>query len=92
MIKNFNNELFSNVNIDSNENISLDFANVDNIALQDIKNISDIHKIAVLNGKKLYIKNAAPEILNILAVTGLHKSFTNFDDKLITPDKRQRKL
>lgn len=79
-----------NIKIDSNEDISVDFAQVEDIALQDIQKISDIHRLAVINGKKLYIKNAAPEILNILALTGLHKSFKNFDEQYSAPVKRQR--
>ena len=90
MITNVQNEITAN--IDNNENISVDFSKVEQIALQYIQRISDIHRVAVLNGKKLYIKNAGPEVLHILAMTGLHKSFTNFDDKSITPDKRQRKI
>lgn len=82
----------TDINVDFNENISVDFSDVDNIALQDIQRISDIHRIAVLNGKKLYIKNAAPEILNILATTGLHKSFKNFEEHYSAPVKRQRRF
>ncbi|MGN0014169.1 MAG: hypothetical protein ACI37T_01985 [Candidatus Gastranaerophilaceae bacterium] len=92
MKTNLNIDLISKISIDRNENISLDFSNIENIALQDIRKISDIQKVAILNGKKLYIKNAIPEILQILEVTGLHKSFSNFDDKSITPDKRLRRL
>lgn len=80
----------TNINIDSNEDISVDFSKVIDIAIQDIQQISDIHKMAVINGKNLYIKNAAPEILNILAITGLHKSFKNFDEQYSAPAKRQR--
>ena len=76
--------------LDTNLDISVDFEELDNIALEDVRKISDIHRIAVLNGKKLYIKNAAPEIMNILAITGLNKSFTNFDDQYKIPAKRQR--
>ena len=78
------------IDLDFAEDIPVDFEEVDNIALQDIRHISDIHKAAVLNGKKLYIKNAAPEILNLLAITGLHKSFKNFDEQYHAPAKRQR--
>ncbi|MCR5260793.1 MAG: hypothetical protein K6C94_03035 [Candidatus Gastranaerophilales bacterium] len=83
-------EMTNDINLDFTDDISVDFEEVDNIALQDIRKISDIHKAAVLNGKKLYIKNAAPEILNILAITGLHKSFKNFDEQYSAPDKRKR--
>lgn len=79
-----------NIDIDSKDDINLDFSSVDNIALQDVQRISDIHRVAVINGKKLYIKNAAPEIMNILAMTGLSKSFINFEDSFAKPVKRQR--
>ena len=79
-----------NIDIDSKEDIDLDFTSVDNIALQDVQKISDIHRIAVINGKKLYIKNAAPEVMHILAMTGLSKSFINFEENCVKPIKRQR--
>lgn len=62
-----------NIDINADDEISLDFARVENIAIQDIKKISDIHKLAVINGKRLYIKNANPEIMQILTITGIHK-------------------
>lgn len=83
-------DINSDIDFENSEDIEVDFSSVDRIALQDIENISNIHRVAVLNGKKLYIQNAAPEVLQILAMTGLHKSFTNFEDELITPVKRQR--
>lgn len=83
-------DINSDIDFENSEDIEVDFSSVDRIALQDIENISNIHRVAVLNGKKLYIQNAAPEVLHILAMTGLHKSFTNFEDELITPVKRQR--
>ena len=51
---------------------------------------SKYRKEKIFNFKKLYIKNAAPEIMNILAITGLNRSFSNFDDQYKTPAKRQR--
>lgn len=89
---NINDDKIPNIDIDSEDNISVDFSLVKDIAIQDIKKISDIHKAAVINGKKLYIKNATPEIMQILAVTGLHKSFKNFDDQVLPPVKRQRRI
>ncbi len=85
-----NNIKITETDLDTNLDISVDFESIDNIALDDVRKISDIHRIAVLNGKKLYIKNAAPEIMNILAITGLNRSFSNFDDQYKTPAKRQR--
>lgn len=79
-----------NIDIDSNEDINIDFSSADNFEIGDVQRIADIHRIALLNGKKLYIKNAAPDIMNILAITGLSKSFANFDDNFGKPLKRQR--
>ncbi len=90
MFTNLKNNILTNMDFDSKEAIAVDFSNIKSIALKDVKQIAQIHKIAILNGKKLYIKNATPEIMNVLALTGLYKSFINFEDVQITPDKRQR--
>lgn len=74
--------------IHSDDEIALDFAKVKNLAINDIKRISDIHKVALINGKKLYIKNASPEILQILTITGIHKSCDN--DSANALSKRQK--
>jgi len=92
MIAKYSSNLAQDIDFDSTEDISVDFSTIDHIALQDVKKISDIHRIAVLNGKKLYIKNAAPEILHILEMTGLHKSFTNFEDQYSTTEKRSSRF
>lgn len=92
MTSRYNINLAEEIDFDSTEDISVDFSKVDNIAIQDIRKIADIHRVAVLNGKKLYIKNAAPEVMHILEMTGLHKSFTNFEDQYTTPIKRQRRF
>ncbi len=83
-------DINSDIDFENSEDIEVDFSSIDKIALQDIENISDIHRVAVLNGKKLYIQNAAPEVLQILAMTGLHRTFTNFEEELVSPAKRQR--
>lgn len=75
-------DIGSDIDFENSDDIEVDFSLIDRIALQDIENISDIHRVAVLNGKKLYIQNAAPEVMHILAMTGLHKSFSNFEDEL----------
>ena len=51
MITNVQNEITTD--IDNNENISVDFSKVEQIALQDIKRIYDIHRVVGLYGKKL---------------------------------------
>jgi len=88
MRNNFN--IHSSENIDTEHDINLDFSSVDNIALQDVQKISDIHRIALINGRKLYIKNAAPEVMQILSMIGLSKSFINFEDSFEKPEKRKR--
>ena len=83
-------KIHSSENIDIENDINVDFSSVDNIALQDVQRISDIHRVAVINGRKLYIKNAAPEVMQILSMIGLSKSFINFEDNFEKPEKRQR--
>ena len=75
-------------NIDEIQDISIDFSCVKDIDLKDIECISDIHRVALLNGKKLYIKNATKEVIDLLEATGLYSSFQNF--KHNNPIKRQR--
>lgn len=79
-----------NINIDTDGDINIDFSSTDNFEIGDVQKIADIHRIALINGKKLYIRNAAPEIMNVLAITGLSKSFVNFEDNFGKPVKRQR--
>ncbi len=86
----FNIDINSEIDFENSDDIEVDFSSIDNIALQDIQNISDIHRVAVLNGKKLYIQNAAPEVMHILAMTGLHKSFFNFEDELLSKTVSKR--
>jgi len=83
-------DINSDIDFENAEDIEVDFSSIDRIALQDIENISDIHRVAVLNGKKLYIQNAAPEVMQILAMTGLHRTFSNFDDALVANSRVKR--
>ena len=48
-------DINSDIDFENTEDIDVDFSSIDRIALQDIQNISNIHRVAVLNGKKLYI-------------------------------------
>lgn len=90
MKSNINLHSAENIDIDLNHDINVDFSSVDNIALQDVQRISDIHRVALINGRKLYIKNAAPEVMQLLSMIGLSKSFINFEDNFEKPEKRQR--
>ncbi|MDO5305610.1 MAG: hypothetical protein Q4E87_08565 [bacterium] len=84
-------DINSDIDFENSEDIEVDFSSIDKIALQDIENISDIHRVAVLNGKKLYIQNAAPEVMQILAMTGLHRTFTNFEDAMVANSSTKNK-
>ncbi len=84
-------DINSDIDFENSEDIEVDFSSIDKIALQDIENISDIHRVAVLNGKKLYIQNAAPEVMQILAMTGLHRTFTNFEDAMVANSSTRNK-
>ena len=90
MKNNVNIHLSQDINISLNSDINVDFSSVDNIALKDVEKISDIHRVAVINGRKMYIKNAAPEIMQILSMIGLSKSFINFEENFEKPEKRRR--
>ena len=84
-------DINSDIDFENSEDIEVDFSSIDKIALQDIEKISDIHRVAVLNGKKLYIQNAAPEVMQILAMTGLHRTFTNFEDAMVANSSTRNK-
>lgn len=73
---------------DAKDEISIDFSNVENIELKDIKTLLDIQRIAILNKKKFKIENAKPEILRTLEVTGLYKTFSNLMTNPILISKR----
>jgi len=90
MRNNLNIHSSNDIDLNLNEDINVDFSSVDNIVLQDVQKISDIHRVALINGRKLYIKNAAPEVMQILSMIGLSKSFINFEDNFEKPEKRKR--
>lgn len=73
---------------DAKDEISIDFSNVDNIELKDIKTLLDIQRIAILNKKRFKIENAKPEILQTLEITGLYKTFSNLMTNPILISKR----
>lgn len=73
---------------DSGEEVVIDFMNIDYIELKDIKTLLDLQKIALLNNKKFRIENAKPEILQMLEVTGLYKTFSNLMTNPIFISKR----
>lgn len=77
-------KLFSDKNIlntiyfDENNRIMLDFAGIEEIKLKDIYTLLALKKIAVLNHSSLCIKNASPEIEQMLYETGIYKAIENY--------------
>ena len=88
-------ELFSsknyldNLTIDEGEEISLDFSNVNNIELKDITALLNVQKVALLNKKRLKIENVCPDVLQVLEITGLYKTFSNMMSNPILISKRK---
>lgn len=71
-IENINNKEF-----ESSKNITLDFSNINTIDLKALKTLLNIQKVALMNNKSITIKNATPEVNEMLDVTGLYKTFEN---------------
>lgn len=67
----------TNFDFERNNDLVLDFANIDNIDLKAITTLLNLQKIAVLNNKSLTIKNVNPNVSKMLDVTGLTKTFAN---------------
>lgn len=76
------------LSLDTADEISIDFANVGNIELKDITTLLDIQKVVILNKKKIKIENVRPEVLQILEITGLYKTFSNMMTNPILISKR----
>ena len=75
---NMKNSAFGVIQTADNE-IKLDFSQVDNIALNDIECLLDLQKMAVFNGLKLSVENMQPQVSRLFEQTGLYKllSFGN---------------
>lgn len=76
------------LSLDTSDEISIDFANVGNIELKDITTLLDIQKVVILNKKKIKIENVRPEVLQVLEITGLYKTFSNMMTNPILISKR----
>ena len=64
-----------NITFNNESDLSLDFKNIDRISLNDISIILNLKKLAVLNRKNLKLDNVAADVMQVLEVTGLYKSF-----------------
>lgn len=83
-----NNAIMDDLSLDTSDEIFIDFANIGNIDLKDITTLLDIQKVAILNKKKIKIENVCPEVLQILEITGLYKTFSNMMTNPILISKR----
>lgn len=88
MIKDFTETSASDIDFDSDEDFKTDFSSVKTVGMSDICKISDLQAIAALNGKKLYIKNANPEVSRFLISMGMRDLFENFEDLSLKLVKR----
>ena len=88
-LKLFNTDcLIEELSIESSDEISLDFSEVSRIELKDITTLLNLQKVAILNKKRIKIENVKPEVLQILEITGLYKTFTNMMTNPIFLSKR----
>lgn len=53
--------------------LELDFSNVDEIRLQDIESLLTLQKLAVFNEMKIRVQNMQPAITRVFEQTGLYK-------------------
>ena len=88
-LKLFNSDiLMDELSIDAVDEISIDFSNVNNIELKDVTTLLNLQKVAILNRKRVKIENVKPEVLQILEITGLYKTFSNIMTNPIFVSKR----
>lgn len=60
----------------ANNEVLLDFSNVEDIRLKDIESLLDLQKIAVFNEIKISVENMRPHIAMLFEQTGLYKLIT----------------
>ncbi len=53
--------------------MELDFSNVDEIRLEDIESLLTLQKLAVFNEMKISVQNMKPAVVKIFEQTGLYK-------------------
>lgn len=60
----------------ANNEVKLDFSNVDEIGLKEIEGLLVLQKMAVFNEIKISIENMKPNISRVFEQTGLYKMLT----------------
>lgn len=73
----------------ANNEIKLDFSNVEEIGLKDIEKLLDLQKIAVFNETKLSVENMKPSITKLFQQTGLCKVLDFGNNQHTKTRKRQ---
>lgn len=73
----------------ANNEVKLDFSNVDEIGLKDIEGLLVLQKMAVFNEIKISVENMKPNISRLFEQTGLYKMLTFEDNKCSKIRKRQ---
>ena len=73
----------------ANNEVSLDFSNVDDICLKDIESLLDLQKIAIFNEIKIRVENMTPHIAKVFEQTGLYKLITFGSSSIQKTRKRQ---
>ena len=70
----------------TDDEIELDFSNVEEIRLNDIESLLNLQRFAVFNELKLHVENMKPHITKLFEQTGLYKllTFGNTIDVKIT--------
>lgn len=69
--------------------LKLDFTNVDDICLNDIERLLDLQKMAVFNEVKISVENMKPHISRLFEQTGLYKLLTFGNSSCLKIRKRQ---
>ena len=69
--------------------LKLDFTNVDDICLNDIERLLDLQKMAVFNEVKISVENMKPHISRLFEQTGLYKLLTFGSSSCLKIRKRQ---
>lgn len=69
--------------------VELDFSNVDDICMCDIERLLYLQKLAVFNEIKIRVENMKPNVSRIFEQTGLYKLLTFGNPVIVKTRKRQ---
>lgn len=84
-----NKTILKNAELKSGDKISLDFAQVDEIKLNDLEALLNIQKIAILNENDFDLVNLKPTVYKTLEQTGIYRTF---NPKMSNPIKFNKRL